>query len=74
MSTASNAQFPNRQDANDKVPLPLRNDTFLGVSEARSMKPTVVHVDEQNRIVGRGNDSGEPVPGAVDQKRAVPAA
>jgi aspartate 1-decarboxylase len=43
-------------------------------SQARSMKPTVVHVDEANRIVGTGADSGEPVPGAVDQKRAVPAA
>lgn len=43
-------------------------------AEARAMKPTVVHVDEHNRIVGQGRDSGEPVPGAVDQKRAVPAA
>lgn len=42
--------------------------------EARSMKPRVVHVDEQNRIVGVAGDSGEPVPGAVDQKRAVSAA
>ena len=43
-------------------------------SEARAMRPTVVHVDEKNHIVGTGADSGEPVPGAVDQKRAVPAA
>jgi aspartate 1-decarboxylase len=43
-------------------------------SEARAIKPTVVHVDEKNRIVGTGEDSGEPVPGATDQKRAVPAA
>jgi hypothetical protein len=38
------------------------------------MKPTVVHVDENNRVLGTGQDSGEPVPGAIDQKRAVPAA
>jgi aspartate 1-decarboxylase len=43
-------------------------------SEARAMKPTVVHVDENNRVLGTGQDSGEPVPGAFDQKRAVPAA
>lgn len=43
-------------------------------SEARAMKPTVVHVDENNRVLGTGQDSGEPVPGAIDQKRAVPAA
>ena len=43
-------------------------------AEARTMKPRVVHVDEKNRIVDVGEDSGEPVPGAVDQKRAVPAA
>lgn len=34
MSTAANAQFANSQDSNDKVALPLRNDTFLGVCEA----------------------------------------
>jgi aspartate 1-decarboxylase len=43
-------------------------------SEARTMKPAVVHVDENNRVLGTGQDSGEPVPGAIDQKRAVPAA
>ena len=43
-------------------------------SEARAMKPRVVHVDECNRILGEGKDSGEPVPGASDQKRAVPVA
>jgi aspartate 1-decarboxylase len=42
-------------------------------SEARAMKPTVDHVDENNRVLGTGQDSGEPVPGAIDQKRAVPA-
>jgi aspartate 1-decarboxylase len=42
-------------------------------SEARTMKPAVVHVDENNRVLGTGQDSGEPVPGAIDQKRAVAA-
>jgi aspartate 1-decarboxylase len=42
-------------------------------SEARAMKPRVVHVDEKNGIVALGQDSGEPVPGAIDQERAVPA-
>ena len=42
-------------------------------AEARRMKPRVVHVDDDNRIVGRGDDAGEPVPGAAGQKRAVPA-
>ena len=37
-------------------------------AEARSLKPAVVHVDEQNRIVKLGNDAAEPVP-ASDQKR-----
>ena len=43
-------------------------------SEARAMKPLVVHVDETNAIVALGRDSGEPAPGAIDQERAVPAA
>lgn len=43
-------------------------------AEARRMKPRVVHVDDANRIVARGEDSGEPVPGAANQSRAVPAA
>jgi len=42
-------------------------------AEARRMKPRVVHVDEQNRVVSLGSDPAEPVPGAEDQKRAVPA-
>ena len=42
-------------------------------AEARRMKPRVVHVDDDNRIVGRGEDAAEPVPGAAGQKRAVPA-
>jgi aspartate 1-decarboxylase len=36
--------------------------------EARAMKPRVVHVDEQNRVVKIGNDPAEPVPGS-DQVR-----
>jgi len=37
-------------------------------SEARALKPRVVHVDEKNRIVKLGDDAAEPVPGS-DQKR-----
>ena len=40
----------------------------LSDSEARSLEPRVVHVDEQNRIVKLGNDAAEPVPGS-NQKR-----
>jgi len=40
-------------------------------SEAKAMKPRVVHVDERNRIVDLGEDLSEPVPGATDQKRAA---
>jgi aspartate 1-decarboxylase len=43
-------------------------------SEARALKPRVVHVDETNHIVARGTDAGEPVPGAAEQKRAVETA
>jgi aspartate 1-decarboxylase len=32
-------------------------------AEARRLQPAIVHVDEKNRIVKLGNDSGEPVPG-----------
>ncbi len=42
-------------------------------AESRTLKPRVVHVDDNNRIVTLGEDAGEPVPGATDQKRAVPA-
>jgi aspartate 1-decarboxylase len=35
------------------------------------LKPRVVHVDGQNRIVAIGADPSEPVPGAEDQKRAA---
>jgi len=40
----------------------------LSDAEARALKPRVVHVDAQNRIVKLGNDPAEPVPGS-DQKR-----
>ena len=43
-------------------------------AEARTLKPTVVHVDENNRVVQLGDDASEPVPGAKDQKRAVETA
>ena len=43
-------------------------------AEARTLKPTVVHVDENNRVVKLGDDASEPVPGARDQKRAVETA
>jgi len=41
---------------------------MMSDAEARTLQPTVVHVDEQNRIVKLGNDPAEPVPGS-DQKR-----
>ncbi len=41
---------------------------LLDDAEARALNPTVVHVDEQNRIVKLGNDPAEPVPGS-NQKR-----
>jgi aspartate 1-decarboxylase len=40
----------------------------LDDAEARALKPTVVHVDEKNRIVKLGTDAAEPVPGS-NQKR-----
>jgi aspartate 1-decarboxylase len=40
----------------------------LDDAEARALNPTVVHVDEQNRVVKIGNDAAEPVPG-TNQKR-----
>ena len=43
--------------------------TMLEDAEARKLVPTVVHVDEQNKVVKLGNDASEPVPGAKDQKR-----
>jgi aspartate 1-decarboxylase len=40
-------------------------------AEARALKPRVVHVDADNRMIARGEDPGEPVPRAADQKRAA---
>ena len=48
--------------------------TMVDDAEARTLQPTVVHVDEHNRVVKRGNDAAEPVPGAPDQKRATQTA
>ncbi|MFD1661546.1 aspartate 1-decarboxylase [Streptomyces caeni] len=41
-------------------------------AEARSLKPRVVHVDADNRIVALGGDPSAPVPGS-DQKRSPQA-
>lgn len=38
-------------------------------AEARTMQPTVVHVDTTNKIVSLGADPAEPVPGAPGQLR-----
>jgi aspartate 1-decarboxylase len=48
--------------------------TMLEDAEARKLVPTVVHVDEQNRVVKLGNDASEPVPGAPNQKRITETA
>ena len=48
--------------------------TMLEDAAARKLVPTVVHVDEQNRVVKLGNDASEPVPGAKDQKRITETA
>ena len=37
-------------------------------AEARRLTPSVVHVDERNRVVKLGDDAAEPVPGST-QKR-----
>ena len=42
---------------------------MLDDAEARRLKPRVVHVDEQNRVVKIGNDAAEPVPGASGQQQ-----
>ena len=41
---------------------------LLSDAEARTLKPTVVHVDEDNNIVKLGENLSEPVPGQLDQK------
>lgn len=46
----------------------------LDDAEARALKPRVVHVDGDNRVVSLGSDPAEPVPGAPGQKRVVAAA
>jgi len=46
----------------------------LDDAEARALKPLVVHVDGDNRVVSLGSDPAEPVPGAPGQKRVVAAA
>ena len=38
----------------------------LDDAEARALRPTVVHVDERNRVVKIGNDPAEPVPGSAE--------
>ena len=40
----------------------------LDDAEARVLQPTVVHVDEQNRIVKLGKDAAEPVPGSSQRR------
>jgi aspartate 1-decarboxylase len=44
-------------------------------AEARALRPRVVHVDRDNRIVKLGADPSEPVPGGDAQRspQAVPA-
>jgi len=39
---------------------------ILDDAEARALRPTVVHVDERNRVVKIGNDPAEPVPGSAE--------
>jgi aspartate 1-decarboxylase len=46
----------------------------LSEGEARALKPRVVHVDGQNRIVKLGNDPAEPVPGSSQTRGDVIAA
>lgn len=41
-------------------------------AEARTLRPSVVHVDRDNRIVSLGDDPSEPVPGS-DQQRSPQA-
>jgi len=46
----------------------------LSDAEARALRPKVVHVDEQNRIVKLGNDPAEPVPGSSQLRGDLVAA
>src|SRR5215210_4449550 len=43
-------------------------------SEARSLVPRVVHVDQVNRVVKVGNDPAEPVPGSSQKRGDLRAA
>ncbi|WP_049563803.1 aspartate 1-decarboxylase [Streptomyces sp. SBT349] len=47
--------------------------TQVDDAEARRMRPTVVHVDRANRVVGLGADPSEPPPGG-DAERSPQAA
>ena len=49
----------------------IMNYAVYDDAEARALKPRVVHVDENNRVVKLGKDPAEPVPGAKAQKRVV---
>jgi aspartate 1-decarboxylase len=42
----------------------LMSYAVLDDAEAKALKPLVVHVDDQNRVVKIGNDPAEPVPGS----------
>ena len=42
---------------------------MLDEAEAKALKPTVVHVDGDNKVVKVGNDPAEPVPGDPAQRR-----
>ena len=54
-------------DAGDLVI--IMSYAVLNEAEARALKPRVVHVDENNRVVKLGDDPSEPVPGAPGQTR-----
>ncbi|RKN37849.1 aspartate 1-decarboxylase [Streptomyces hoynatensis] len=43
-------------------------------AEARSLRPTVVHVDAANRILALGNDPSEPAPGSGTTRSPLAAA
>ena len=51
----------------------IMNYALYDEAEVQSRHPRVVHVDADNRVVKIGNDPAEPVPGAPDQRRSVPA-
>lgn len=51
----------------------IMNYAGMEDAEAKRWKPIVVHVDENNRVTSLGNDPAEPVPGARDQRRVMPA-